>query len=864
LFAKDRLGIANMFQLFVARGGFIERKTLRGLISDTVIFVCTILFSLVCCRVTVWLVSSINQVLAEILAFGFTVLFSIIVSRIVAWAGIHWSRTLPYAQLGFVFGFMLIAATIAGNALLAHTVHATAGINQELSFEGKVVDASGLNIPDGTYNMEFKIYAGGTEAGGGTLDWTGDRLVSGGNGVTFNSGTFQVNLGSVNAFGGSIDWNSYPLYLSLQVGSTTSCTPAGNFTANCGGDGEMSPYILLTSTPYAMNAGELNGYTSADFGQLTASQTWTGANTIQTTSTTALQVQDGSSFNAFTVDTSNDNVGVGTAASPIAALQVERSTYTSNEVVINDGTTGTPNAYPGGYTPTLTVNDSEVSGSRPLFFGYQNGAGWDAILTSGACGAFTKMCIDLGSGTVSTAIENAGTTLQVGGGDDGSFSTVSIQPSSAISLSADTSVASGKSFTANGSASFQSNVTMAAGSSGTALSVAASTPPTANMVSITNAGQPITTDNANGLAVNYTGGSAAVEGSGMRVDYTPGGTGGGTWDGLHIVANPTGPTGGVTSYGVKVDGPTSPGSGTQEGIKVTTGFDIGLDIDSGGMQMADMSSVPSAPSANELKVYARQIAGRSMLAEQGPSGVAYALQPSLFQQNVVLVTGGANTNNGQYTTIGSNVTGSGTLTAQNGSDTEALGNSSRIATGTTAGTVAGFFTKNVYYLGSVANGADGFFYFTRVNLNGQALNNYKNGTSGSRIFMGMCGATYTSCGSSDSPTTSNAAGFQFSGARGDSDFQFLTCNASACNLIDTGVAISNSSTFDFYTYTPPQGTTVYWRIDDVTDGTAPVEGSTATDLPVGSGAMNAGLSITNLSGANRFLYFQRMYLETDR
>jgi hypothetical protein len=163
-----------------------------------------------------------------------------------------------------------------------HTA-ATTGINQEVSFEGKIVSASGINIPDGTYNTEFKIYAGGTATGGGTLRWTEDYLVSASHAVTFTSGTFQVNLGSITAFGSSIDWNTYPLYLSLQIGSTSSCTPAGNFTANCGGDGEMSPYILLTSTPYALNSNELGGLTSAAYGQLASNQTWTGTNIFQPT-----------------------------------------------------------------------------------------------------------------------------------------------------------------------------------------------------------------------------------------------------------------------------------------------------------------------------------------------------------------------------------------------------------------------------------------------------------------------------------------------------------------------------------------------------------------------------------------------------
>ena len=84
------------------------------------------------------------------------------------------------------------------------------------------------------------------------------------------------------------------------------------------------------------------------------------------------------------------------------------------------------------------------------------------------------------------------------------------------------------------------------------------------MLAISNAGQPVTTAGVNGLSVNYVGGAAAVESAGMRIDYQPGSTSGGAWSGLRIVANSTGPATGVTSYGIKLEGSTSQGAGTEE------------------------------------------------------------------------------------------------------------------------------------------------------------------------------------------------------------------------------------------------------------------------------------------------------------
>src|SRR4051812_45496275 len=40
--------------------------------------------------------------------------------------------------------------------------NAAVGINQQINFQGKLVNSNGTNIPDGTYNIEFKIYQDGT------------------------------------------------------------------------------------------------------------------------------------------------------------------------------------------------------------------------------------------------------------------------------------------------------------------------------------------------------------------------------------------------------------------------------------------------------------------------------------------------------------------------------------------------------------------------------------------------------------------------------------------------------------------------------------------------------------------------------
>lgn len=268
--------------------------------------------------------------------------------------------SIPLFLVGIYALVCLISGTVVGLGLFgAAPASAATGINQEMSFEGKVVNSNGTNITDGTYNMEFKMYSGCTNEPtnntGCTLVWTEDYLVSHSDGVPFTSGTYAVNLGQYCPFSGGtcnpsaandgntnsgVNWNSYPLYLSLQVGNTSSCNPSGNnFQTSCGGDGEMSPYVLLTSTPYAMNANAVGGFTASQLGQLAANQTWTGTNLLQSNGATGLQVQDSSnSANVLTVDTLGDVVDVGSNTSLVHPAQLSvKNTNSANRALILQG-----------------------------------------------------------------------------------------------------------------------------------------------------------------------------------------------------------------------------------------------------------------------------------------------------------------------------------------------------------------------------------------------------------------------------------------------------------------------------------------------------------------------------------------------
>ncbi|HEX3082686.1 MAG TPA: hypothetical protein VHQ86_05575, partial [Candidatus Saccharimonadia bacterium] len=182
-----------------------------------------------------------------------------------------------------------------------------------------------------------------------------------------------------------------------------------------------------------------------------------------------------------------------------------------------------------------------------------------------------------------------------------------------------------------------------AGSSGTR--VTASGVPTVDQVNIDNTSTTgVATAGVNGLSVNYKGSTSAIaagiEAAGMRVDFAPSTvnptSGTNVWSGLRIVAAATGATSNNTEYGLKLEGPSSPGAGTEIANEIATGWDIGVDVQSGGLQLATMAD-PTTPAANNLRVYAKLTAGRVMLRAKTPTGVSYALQPSLFEQYITYV-----------------------------------------------------------------------------------------------------------------------------------------------------------------------------------------------------------------------------------
>ncbi|MBW4061801.1 hypothetical protein HJC99_04505 [Candidatus Saccharibacteria bacterium] len=400
-----------------------------------------------------------------------------------------------------------------------------AGIYSTINYQGRLLTSTGAVVPDGTYNMEFQIWQDGngcvtgcTSANastnnGGTLKWTEDYVYGTGspdNRVTVKNGYFSVSLGSITSLS-SVNFNWDTNYLTTNIGNTST---AATFSV-ASGDGYMIPFKRLSANPYALNSSQLGGLTSSQYTQLgqgiqgaattgtTAliglNQTSTGTildlqkggadvllidstgSTLfrpTTDSAIALQVQKaGTTTTVFTVDSSNSRIGIGTAA-PAYAVDAVGSINASTSLKV----AGTDVCTTAGCTadPASAIkNQNSAQQTSANFWISGSGRADTSILTPG---------LDTATG-VALAIGTTNAT--------------------SINLNESTNVATGKTFTTNGSG-FDATGKLGIGTTSPAANLDVhSTATTGNALSVT--ANNLTT----GIAVNVSSSPTAGTGGAL-------------------------------------------------------------------------------------------------------------------------------------------------------------------------------------------------------------------------------------------------------------------------------------------------------------------------------------------------------------
>ena len=208
----------------------------------------------------------------------------------------------------------------------------------------------------------------------------------------------------------------------------------------------------------------------------------------------------------------------------------------------------------GNYNLCVQGSSSGCTAASGSTFYIQNGTSLQASANFNISGTGTATLLQ--AATFDTAAGT--TTLGIG----------TTNATTGINLNQNVVVASGKSLTVTGNATFNTNTS----SSLTVTSGASA--PTTDQLSITNAGSTgVVASGISGLSINYKGGAAAIESSAARINLQPGTTSGGVISGIRVIPNSTGAAAGVFEYGVKADSLTTPGLGTESALFVGTGWD---------------------------------------------------------------------------------------------------------------------------------------------------------------------------------------------------------------------------------------------------------------------------------------------------
>lgn len=252
-------------------------------------------------------------------------------------------------------------------------------------------------------------------------------------------------------------------------------------------------------------------------------------------------------------------------------------------------------------------------------------------------------------------------------------------------------------------------------------------------------------------------------------------------------------------------------------------------------------TLPSAPSAGVLRRSVKSVAGRQFPYVTGPSGVARCVE--IPEISGAYRKGWINgpTSAGTYVGLASGGTNAGTAAAVIPTLTNkytVMDRCTYASVVTTQNQQVGVRTNSAPFFRGNAAGLGGFFFACRFG--------FTSIKTGCRAFVGLhsaSGAIVTS----DPSSTVSMIGFAFD--IGDTAWTFMHNDASGTATKDAisgqATLATNNTAFDAYIFAYPNDSTVYYRLDDVIQGTTLVDSSTASDLPPSATALNAACVMSN-------------------
>lgn len=274
----------------------------------------------------------------------------------------------------------------------------------------------------------------------------------------------------------------------------------------------------------------------------------------------------------------------------------------------------------------------------------------------------------------------------------------------------------------------------------------------------------------------------------------------------------------------------------------------------------DATTEPSPPGAAELRIYSKDVAGRQMLKQKGPSGLDTQLQEALYGNGVEMILPNA-------TTVYSNV-GCATFTVVGTTShpTLAAGSlrlSTRRAIVTSAASANSAselrITTTRCWRGDAA-GLGGFFAVFRFGCS--------SAVSGQRLFVGLMSATGATSTSQDPAALTNVIGV--GNAAADANLQILHNDGSGtCTKVDLGASFpvpssANNAIYELTLFAQTNDTEIGWRVVRLDTGDATSGTITTSDIPTSTTFLAPHLYVNNNAVASAvILDFYRYYLSSD-
>ena len=312
----------------------------------------------------------------------------------------------------------------------------------------------------------------------------------------------------------------------------------------------------------------------------------------------------------------------------------------------------------------------------------------------------------------------------------------------------------------------------------------------------------------------------------------------------------------------------------------TAGNWVGIDMnpwddETSSFMLNAITTDPATPPSGSLRLYSKVIAGRTMLKIKPPSGVDNPLQTAFFGNNIEMfipMTGTVGIGTGTGGAVGPAWTSNGTVTHPTPSSTApAISNQMKrtmyanVATTTNQqlGPRRNVASDMAYWRGNAA-GLGGFFFFTRF-----IVELYPASTV--RIFAGLTGASATASVCISDTVVNDTCGLWHDTtdpSTGLGAFNFVTRNTvtTTKQQITLANAIAAKNSYDFFMYCPPNGSTIYWRLDDIVNGVT-YENNTSTTLPTATTFMQPQVQMSNgtanVTVTTSAIGINKIYVESD-